>query len=205
MDQSVKTSIKFDHLEEAEQDGDNTKDASGTSDLESAGGTLGITAGAAAAAAAGAAAIAVAVALRDVAVLGVGLLATASVGALDGTVAAELLELLASVVNVLGRAKGEGTTNVGKLGEGSTSVTVSIDSKKRRQWTETYVSMASPYMSTAPATVSSSGKPLTSESSVLFWIDRPPVTVWSWGKEMLVAFSQLTMERVPPTSVRLGA
>lgn len=127
MDQSVKTSIKFDHLEKAEQDGDNTEDAGGTGDLESAGGTLSITAGAGAAAA-GSTAVTVAVALGDIAVLGVGLLATASVGTLDGSVAAELLELLAGVVDVLGRAEGEGTTNVGELGESSTRATVSIDS-----------------------------------------------------------------------------
>jgi len=127
MDQSVKTSIKFDHLEEAEQDGDNTEDASGTGDLEGAGGTLSITAGAAAAAA-GSTAVTVAVALGDIAVLGVGLLATASVGTLDGSVAAELLELLAGIIDVLGRAEGEGTTNVGELGESSTIATVSIDS-----------------------------------------------------------------------------
>lgn len=133
MDQSVKTSIKFDHLEEAEQDGDNTKDASGTGDLESAGGTLSITAGATAAAAARSTAVTVAVALGDVAVLGVGLLTTASVGTLDGSVAAELLELLAGIIDVLGRAEGEGTTNVGELGESSASVTVSMDSWNRRQ------------------------------------------------------------------------
>jgi len=60
-------------------------------------------------------------------------------------------------------------------------------------------------MSRAPPTVSRTGKPETSASSVLFWTERPPVTVVSWGNEMLVAFSLLTMARVPPTSVRLGA
>lgn len=101
-------------LKQAEHDGNDAEEAGGTGDLDRAGGR-GV-GGVAVAAAAGTAAT-VGVALGLVRVLGVALLTTASVGALDGAVVLEAHESGAGVVNVLGGDQGEGTTDVGKRGE----------------------------------------------------------------------------------------
>lgn len=104
-------------LEEAEEDSDNTKEAGGTGDLDGGGGAVlgGV------AAAAGGAAVALGGALGLVTRLGVGVLATAGEGALDDAVVLELLELGASIVEVLHRDKGECTTDIVNGGESSTA------------------------------------------------------------------------------------
>ena len=107
----------LDRLEEAEEDSDNTEEGGGTGDLDGGGGAVlgGVTAaGAGATGALGGA-------LRLVTRLGVGVLATAGEGALDDAVALQLLEVRASVVEVLHRDKGECTTDVVDGGESGTA------------------------------------------------------------------------------------
>jgi hypothetical protein len=106
----------LDRLKEAEEDGDNTEEASGTSDLD--GGCGAVLGGVAAAARA---AVALGGALWLVTRLGVGVLATAGEGALDDGVVLQLLESRASVVEVLHGDKGEGTTDIVDLGKRSTA------------------------------------------------------------------------------------
>ena len=108
----------LDSLEEAEEDGDNTKEAGGTSDLDGGGGAR---AGVAAAAAARAA-VALGGAGRNVGAGRVALLTTASERTLDGAARLELLESGASIVDVLGGDQSEGTTDVVDLREGSTMI-----------------------------------------------------------------------------------
>jgi hypothetical protein len=103
-------------LKEAEEDGDNTEEASGTSDLD--GGCGAVLGGVAAAARA---AVALGGALWLVTRLGVRVLATAGEGALDDGVVLQLLESRASVVEVLHGDKGEGTTDIVDLGKRSTA------------------------------------------------------------------------------------
>jgi hypothetical protein len=102
-------SIQFDHLKEAEEEGDGTKDAGGTGDLEGAG-----SAGVAARLAAGLAARAAGgtLGLVRASSLRVGLLATAGVDTLDDRVVLVALELLASIVEVLVGLEVEGTLDV---------------------------------------------------------------------------------------------
>jgi hypothetical protein len=103
-------------LKEAEEDGDNTEEAGGASDLDGGGGAR---AGVAAAAAARAT-VALGGAGGLVTRLRVRVLATASEGTLDGAVVLLLLESRASVVEVLHGDEGEGTTDIVDLGESGT-------------------------------------------------------------------------------------
>jgi len=103
-------------LKKAEEDGDYTEEAGGTSDLDGGGGAG---AGVAAAAAAGAT-VALGGAGRLVTRLRVRVLATASEGTLDGAVVLLLLESRASVVEVLHGDEGEGTTDIVDLRESGT-------------------------------------------------------------------------------------
>ena len=102
-------------LEDAEEDSDNTEEAGGTGDLDGGGGAVlgGV------AAAAGGATVALGGALGLITRLGVGVLATASEGALDDAVVLQLLELGASIVEVLHRDEGESTTDIVDGGESS--------------------------------------------------------------------------------------
>ena len=108
--------LNLNSLEEAEEDGDNTKEAGGAGDLD--GGSGAVLGGVAAAAGA---TVALGGALGLVTRLGVGVLATAGEGALDDAVVLELLELGASIVEVLHRDKGEGTTDIVDGGKRSTA------------------------------------------------------------------------------------
>jgi hypothetical protein len=99
----------WNRLKQAEEDGDGTEDGSGAGNLDGAGSAL---ARLGAGGAAGGATVAVGVALRLVGVRRVALLTAASVGTLDGAVTLEVLKVGAGIVDVLGRDKSEGTTNV---------------------------------------------------------------------------------------------
>jgi hypothetical protein len=102
-------SIQFDHLKEAEEEGDGTENAGGTGDLEGAG-SAGVAARLAAALAARAAGGTLG--LVRASSLRVGLLATAGVDTLDDRVVLVALELLASIVEVLVGLEVEGTLDV---------------------------------------------------------------------------------------------
>ena len=107
----------LDRLKEAEEDSDNTEEGGGTGNLDGGGGAVlgGV------AAAAGGAAVALGGALGLVTRLGVGVLTAAGEGALDDAVVLQLLELGASIVEVLHRDKGECTTDIVDGGESSTA------------------------------------------------------------------------------------
>jgi hypothetical protein len=113
-------------LKEAEEDGDNTEEAGGTSDLDGGGGAGGV-----GFTAAGGATVALGGARGLVTRLGVRVLATASEGALDGAIVLLVLESGASVVEVLHGNEGEGTTDIVDLGKRGT-VNLLVNLSERR-------------------------------------------------------------------------
>ena len=115
-------SIQFDHLKEAEEEGDGTEDTGGTGDLEGAS-SAGVTARLAATL--GARAAGGALGLVRASSLRVGLLATASEDTLDDRVVLVGLELLAGIVEVLVGLEVEGTLDVLKRREVGSAKNVS--------------------------------------------------------------------------------
>lgn len=115
-------------LKEAEEDGDDTEDASGAGDLERGSGTVRVATVAAGAARSAAVAGGRGTRLLGALALRVLLLATAGELTLDDGVALVLLESGAHIVEVLVGLEVEGTTDVLELGEVGTAVNVSTNS-----------------------------------------------------------------------------
>ena len=116
-------SIQFDHLKEAEEEGDGTEDTGGTGDLEGAS-SAGVR-GPGLAAALAAVAVGGTLGLVRASSLRVRLLATASVDTLDDGVVTVGLELRANIVEVLVGLEVEGTLDVLKRREVGSAKNVS--------------------------------------------------------------------------------
>lgn len=155
-------------LKKAEGNSDDGEDAGGAGDLERAGGTGVATIAARAAAATVGAALRSTLRLVGAVALRVLLLATAGELALDGAAVLQILESTTDLVQVLLGLEVESATNVAELREVGPRKLLAMCPKLTADNEQTYLLMASPYMSRAPPTVFRAGKPLTSSRAVLF-------------------------------------